>query len=227
MIMLLELLHTQPEIWVPYKELSLPARILTVATMNSDELRVLLTQLPISLSPADFDVWGGSRKTTQELFATCIDVVAQLLPLVIPTVDDVDPAEITWALTVVQTRSIMIGEDIARGPSLVPLFDMLNHAPARACDFVPESHQIGRDLRAELAIQVDPAQLRVVTGPDGGALLMRGGRPLGRLDDCLILMAPKAGLRAGEEARFEYQDTESYSQKKRTMFALTYGFYPA
>ncbi len=45
-------------------------------------------------------------------------------------------------------------------------------------------------------------------------------------------MAPKGGLRAGEEARFMshhnvYQDTKALSQEKRMMFALTYAFHPA
>ncbi len=45
-------------------------------------------------------------------------------------------------------------------------------------------------------------------------LLMRGGRPLGRLDDCFIATAPKGGLRAGEEARYQYHDPPPLSREE-------------
>ncbi len=103
-------------------------------------------------------------------------VVSQLLPLVLPTVDNIDPAEITWALTVAQTRSHIF--------ALVPLIDMLNHhdAPTRVCNAVPPPQYLGHGylFRAMRALHADPSQLRVETGPDGAALLMRGGRPLYR-----------------------------------------------
>jgi hypothetical protein len=229
-IRLLELLHTQPEIWMPFKELSLPDRIQNVATMNSDELRNMLTQLSINLNPAEFTQWESNCKATQEAFARCFEVLSQLLPLVLPTVE-VDPAEITWAFTVVQTRSMLTDEEVARGSGtgqLVPLFDMLNHSPAApTCNYAPPSSLIGQGIRAMLAVQADPVQLSVDFGPDGAALLARGGRPLGRLDDCLIVTASSGGLRAGEEARLRYHDPPELSQEGRMMFALTYGFDPA
>jgi hypothetical protein len=227
-IRLLELLHTQPEIWVPYKELSLPERIPNICTMNSEELREMLNGLPIRLHPADFTVLEASRKLTQETTAECFEVLAQLLRLVVPAVD-VRPAEIPWAFTIAQTRSVLTNEENARGfgtGHLIPLFDMLNHASAGTCSVAPASPS-HLAARAAAAAQAAPeAQLSVAAGPDGAALLLRGGWPLGRLDDCVILRAPGGGLRAGEEARLQYQDPMPDSPAERVKFAVTYGFYP-
>jgi hypothetical protein len=230
MIRLLELLHTQPDVWAPYKELCLPDRVLNIITMNSEELRDMLTHLPIALTPTDLTMWEEGRKDTQEVFAECLEVLTQLLPLALPAVDSIDLGEITWAFTVVQTRAVLTDEESTRGfgtGHLVPLFDMLNHAPANTCTFVPLPHLAVRGLRASRAVQADPTRLSVASGPDGAELLMRDGRPLGRLDDCLIVRAPKGGLRAGEEVRFKYHDTAALGPKEKIAFALTYGFYPA
>jgi hypothetical protein len=226
-IRLLELLHTQPEIWMPYKELCLPDRVPTAITMTSDELRDLLSQVPISA--ADLAREEHGQRYTREVFAECFEVLTQLLPLVLPTVDDVDPAEITWAFTIVQTRSRLTDEDNLRGfgpGHLVPLFDMMNHAVGDTCSFVLRPQIALPGMRAHRAVEADPARLSVVAGPDGAELLMRGGRPLGRLDDCLIVTAPMGGLRAGEEARFEYHDTRKLGPEERLQFLSTYGFYP-
>jgi hypothetical protein len=199
-------------------------RIQTGTTLTSEELRHLLTQLPITLSPADFELWEIRRRSSQEVFAECCEILSQLLPLVLPPGVDVDPAEITWAFTVVETRSGVTKEDHNRGfgtGQLIPLVDMLNHASANTCSFAP------RGARAARAVQADPARLSVAVGPDGTELLMCDGRPLGRLDDCRIVTAPSGGLRAGEEVRFEYHEPASLSPDERIMFAMTYGFYPA
>ena len=209
---------------MPFKELSLPARIQNVVTMNRDELRDMITQLPITLSTEDTAQWEDNCIATEKNFANCFEVISQLLPLVLPTADVVDPAEITWAFTVVQTRALLTDEENLRGfgtGHLVPLFDMVNHAPAPTCDYALPPAVIGQGARAILAIQADPDQLSVEIGPDGAALLMRGGRPLGRLDDCLIVTASSGGLRAG------YHDPPVLTPQGRMMFALTYGFDPA
>jgi hypothetical protein len=222
-IRLLELLHTQPAIWIPYKELCPPERIQTGNTLTSNELRQFLKKLPITLSLSDFMLWELMRSSSQDVFADCIKVISQLLSLVLPTGVDIDPTEITWAFNVVETRSVLTEEAHNRGSNtnqIVPLFDMLNHASGNTCSFAP------RDARRKCALQADPARLSVVIGPDGAELLMRDGRPLGRLDDCIVVRASSSGLRAGEEARFEYHDTASLRPMERIMFSLTYGFYP-
>ncbi len=215
---------------MPFKEFSLPVRIQNVVTMNRDEMRDMITKLPIMMSPADSTQWEANCIATQKHYADCFEVISQLLPLVLPTADAVDPAEITWAFTVVQTRSLLTDEETISGfgtGHLIPLFDMLNHAPVSTCDYAPPPAIIGQSTRTILAIQADPDQLSVETGPDGAALLMRSGRSLGRLDDCFIVTTSRGGLRAGKEARFCYHNPLVLTSEGRMMFALTYGFDPA
>ena len=160
-------------------------------------------------------------------------VISQLLPLILPTAKDIDPAEIIWAYTIVQTRAMLTDEENERGfgtGHLVPVVDLLRYARkdrAPACDFAPSPNIIGQSLRALIAVKANQPQLNVMTGSDGVSLLMRHGRPIGRLDDCVILTAPRSGLRVGEEARFQYHDPLPVTLQERMMFAMIYGFDPA
>ena len=213
---------------MPYKDLCLPIRILTSTTMTLDELRDLLERPPISATPAELKFWEDNLALTMEYYAQCVQVLGQLLSLVLPTTR-VDPAELVWAYSVTATRSIMTAEDELRGGGpghLIPLFDMMNHGARPVCDLAQPPFLARPGARAALAVQAAPAQLRVAAEPGRPALLLRGGRPLGRLDDCGIIQAPPGGLRAGDEARFEYPPTPFPDRVAQIIFVLTYGFCP-
>ncbi len=214
---------------MPYKEMCLPNRILSFLTMTSDELRDFLERPPISANPSEIKFLEGGLNNTKKVYAQCVQVMGQLLSLVLPNID-VDSEEITWAYTVVMSRSIQTPEEVLRGGGpgqLIPLFDMMNHAARPVCDLAQPSFLAKPGERARLAAQAAPAQLRVVAAPGEPALLMRGERPLGRLDDCVIIQAPPLGLRAGEEARFEYHPTPFPDRLAKIRFALSYGFCPS
>ena len=66
-IRLVELLHKQPDIWGPYKELFLPERIQTEFTMTSEELRQRLELAPF---PVDVDVYEQRTTNFRRVFAT-------------------------------------------------------------------------------------------------------------------------------------------------------------
>ncbi len=79
-----------------------------------------------------------------------------------------------------------------------------------------------------LATFTAPTQLRVVAAPGEPALLMRGERPLSRLDDCIVIIqVPLDDVLAGEEARFEYHPTPFQDRLTKIRFALSYGFCPS
>ena len=225
-VRLLELLYRKPEIWVPYKEMCLPDRILTSITMSVEELRDLLGRPPISASPLELKLWeNGFDAERKKFFAPCIQLLGQLTSLVLPSVN-FSPAELTWAYSVTTTRAALTVDDELLAGQLIPLVDMMNHASHPLCDIAPPPSWLPPGMRAELAVQADPAQLRVVAVPGKPTLLMRGERLLGRLDDCAIIRAPKGGLRPGDEALIEYHPTPFPDRATQIAFALTYGFCP-
>ena len=144
----------------------------------------------------------------------------KLASLVLPGVE-ISPAELTWAFTVAQSRAV----NCNGRAELIPLFEMFNHAPCDVCDFSVVTVAMAPAIRASMAIEAAPTQLRVAwAGQD--LELLRGDTPLGKLDDCCIILAPPRGLRAGEEACFSYHDTSELSLDKKVGFLLQYGFYP-
>ena len=192
-------------------------------TMTAEELREFLQRLPLSLSPEEFADWEGCRLKNHAAFNQCRPVLAFILQLVLPGVE-IDPADIPWAYTVTQTRAVMSDG----GGRIVPLFDMLNHANPPVCTSMCPPHPIPQDALAMLAVQADPAQLRVASaGPGEPAVLTRRGRRLGRLEDCAVVLAPPGGARAGAELRLQYHDTSVRDRRADIQFAVSYGFYPA
>jgi hypothetical protein len=154
-IRIVELLHTQPEIWMPYKEMCLPNRILSFLTMTSDELRDFLERPPISANPSEIKFLEGGVNHDKKVYAQCVQVMGQLLSLVLPNID-VDSEEITWAYTVMMSRSIQTPEEVLRGGGpgqLIPLFDMMNHAARPACDLAQHNVHVKPGERARLAAQ--------------------------------------------------------------------------
>ena len=220
-IRLLELLHTQPEVWMPYRRMCLADRIQTSITMTAEELSDLLKRMPISFSPEENKLLEKCRIDTQKVFNSFLPVLTFLLDLVLPGVT-IEPAEITWAFTVVQTRASAGGD---RGGKLVPLFDMLNHADSPVCMLLSAPHELDPGALGMLALLVDPTQLSLAAHEP--AVLMRRGRRLGRIDDCAVLIAPSSGVRAGAELRLQYHDTSVRDMQADVNFAMTYGFYPA
>jgi hypothetical protein len=216
-IRLLELLHKQPHIWVPYKALFLPERVQTEFTMTLEEVR---DRLKLAPSAEDMDVFEPKLNITRAIFEGGLNAVSQLATLVLPGVA-ISHAELTWAFSVVQSRANG-GKDRAE---LIPVFDMLNHAPDKVCEFAEMTVAMNPEIRARMATMVAPTQLKVAwVGPE--PVLFRGNTPLGRLDDCSILLAPAGGLRAGEEACFTYHDTSEFSMGLKQAFLMAYGFFP-
>ncbi len=219
-IRLVELLHTQPDVWAPYKELFLPERIQTEFTMTPEEVRHRLKLAPFRV---DFGVYEKRWEFTRAVFSEGLQAVHRLARLTLPGTETT-PEELTWAFSVVQSRAVN-----RRGlAELIPLFDMLNHAPGPACDFSAVTTQLAAPIRAAMATDADPARLQVRCTGDGQAPthLFRGGRLLGHLDDCVVLLAPARGLRAGEEACFRYHEAAGLSEDERLGFLMQYGFYP-
>ena len=209
---------------MPYKRLCLPDRIQTMVTMTAEELRDLLKGMPISISPEEFADWEACRIRNRNAFAGCIPVLTLILRLVLPGVA-IEPAEITWAYTVTQTRAVT--SDGGSG-KIVPLFDMLNHAVAPVCLLAHSPHSFPPDFLAQLALDADPANLRLAAaGPGRPAALTRRGRRVAALADCDILIAPREGARAGAELRLQYHDTSARDRQADIQFAVSYGFYPA
>ena len=218
-IRLVEVLHKQPAVWAPYKELFLPERIQTEFTMTSEEFRNRLKLVPSAL---DVDDYAQRFLRTKFLFDGGFKAMSKLASLVLPGVE-ISPAELTWAFTVAQSRAV----NRNGSAELIPLFDMFNHAPGRddVCDFSVVTVAMAPAIRASMAMDAAPTQLRVAwAGQD--LELLRGDTPLGKLDDCCIILAPPRGLRAGEEACFSYHDTSELSLDKKVGFLLQYGFYP-
>ena len=112
-IRLLEVLHTQPEVWMVYKKLCLPAQIQTTITMTAEELKDFIKRMPLSMTSEEFSRWRTCRNKDQETFNTLLPVLETIVHLVnrvvIPDAK-IEPAEITWALTVAQTRATRTGE---------------------------------------------------------------------------------------------------------------------
>jgi hypothetical protein len=229
-IRFLELLHTQQETWRPYKELCLPNRIQSLITMTSDELRNRILTFPKDeINEGSFIAWESEREYLQESsLPKTLEVLMQLLSFILPTAEKVHTAELIWAYTVVDTRSVKSKGVVC----LAPLFDMMNHCPHRACSCLflhGDPRRLSQTI-AKLNRQAGKNDLRVVAGPGpggAGAILTRRGRALGRLDECLLLQAGTGGLPAGAEARYMYVDIARYSPQTTMEFALDYGFFPA
>ncbi len=195
-----------------------------MVTMTAEELREFLKRMPISVTPEEFADWERCRVKNHEAFNAFLPILTILLQLVLPGVA-IEPARITWAYTVCQTRAVT-----SEGGSgkIVPLFDMLNHAAAPVCLLAHSPHSLPPDLLAQLAVDAHPAQLRLAAAAPGApAALTRRGRPLCRIDDCDILIAPAGGAGAGAELRLQYHDTTARDRKADLQFAVSYGFYPA
>lgn len=220
-IRLVELLHTKPDIWGPYKELFLPERIQTEVTMTLEEAKQRLQLAPFQV---DMDGFAAMHFHTQAEFAKSLKVAYNLARLVLPSVD-ITPEKLTWAFTVVQTRA----DGHNGGAELIPLFDMFNHAATKACDFYKVSVRMCAPIRASMAMDADRGQLRAACAKDSGVpeLLYRGQQLLGHLDDCVILLAPPCGLRKGDETFIKYHDLTECSPLETLHFLMTYGFYPA
>jgi hypothetical protein len=209
---------------MPYKKLCLPDRIQTMVTMTAEELSDLLKRMPISVTPEELTDWEACRVRNRQAFNACLPVLTLLLGLVLPGVA-IEPAEITWAYTVAQTRAVT--SDGGSG-KMVPLFDMLNHAVSPVCILAHSPHSLPPDFLAQLALDADPAHVRLTPpAPGEPAILTRRGRRLARLDACDILIAPPDGAPAGAELRLQYHDTSVRDRQADIQFAVSYGFYPA
>jgi hypothetical protein len=216
-IRLVELIYREPAIWVPYKELFLAERIQTEFTITLDECMERLKLFP---SVVDVDDYTAALTETQAVYRDSLKTASKLASLVLPGVATT-LAELTWAFTVVQSRAVYRDGRC----ELIPLFDMLNHAP-NSCDFSEVTVALAAPVRASMAMDAARNQLRVAwAGPD--LQLLRGDVPLGRLDDCCIILAPPGGLRAGEEACTQYHDTAGIKPDMKLGFFMAYGFCPA
>ena len=220
-IRLLEQLHKDPETWLPYKELFLPECIQSEVTITPEELRDRLNRMPLSISSEKTAKVERSYNQTQIVFSKSLKVLTQLADLAVPGAD-ITPAELTWAFNVVQTRAV----NRSGSPELIPLFDMFNHAPDPACEFCEVTEQMYPGIRASMAVEADPSQLRVVETPGRPGLLFRRERKLCGIDDCVIVLAPTSGLRAGSEAFYEYRDMSKSSPDDKIRFLMQYGFFP-
>ncbi len=214
-IRLVELLHKEPAIWAPYKEMFLPERVQTEFTMTSDEVRNRLKLAPSKINVDDYEEKLGQL---QAQFDHGLTAMAKLASIILPDVA-ISPPELRWAFTIVQSRAV----NRNGRAELIPLFDMLNHAQDNTCDFCHVPVEMSAEVRSMMATEVAPTQLRVAwIGPD--LVLFRGDAALGRLDDCCIILAPEGGLRAGEEAFFAYHDTSEYSLSAKLGFLMQFGF---
>jgi hypothetical protein len=102
---LLELLHDAPDVWQPYRQLCLPARVPNFYSMTTRELAQLLDETPacagISAALAQEQLVVSQAEAEAQLPAL-MELLALLLPRVATT-----RGELQWAMSIAQSRAIL------------------------------------------------------------------------------------------------------------------------
>ena len=100
---LLELLHQEPEIWQPYKQLCLPARVPNFYSITTRELSKILKENPDAWISENYaqELVESSRREAEDQLPRLLALLEIFAPTVSATSED-----LLWAMSIVQSRAV-------------------------------------------------------------------------------------------------------------------------
>ncbi len=108
-IRLLEVLHSEPDKWMPYKKLCLENTNKCIFSMTADDLKALLEQTP--LNPESYAALEEQRVECHRDIKASMPALLKLADLLAPGAD-ISSEDLIWAIAVTQMRAIKLFEGI-------------------------------------------------------------------------------------------------------------------